>query len=94
MSTRVKFATVEGAATLFTPGTPDNGAETTPSGLTTLSVPLASVIRNLPLGRKAMLHGPLRRFVTVSTVNGGEGFAGFGAFVCPGNAGFAHPAWP
>jgi hypothetical protein len=49
-------------------------------------------MRKLPLGRNAMLHGPLRRFVTVSTVNGGDSFDGFGAFVCPANAGFAQPA--
>jgi hypothetical protein len=27
-------------------------------------------------------------------VNGADGFDGAGAFVCPANAGFAHPAWP
>jgi hypothetical protein len=41
-----------------------------------------------------MLQGPLSRLVTVATVNAADGFDGAGAFVCPANAGFAHPAWP
>ncbi len=64
-------------------GTPASGADTTPSGRTIRIVPLASVMRKLPLGRNAMLHGPLSRLVTVSTVNAADGFDGAGAFVCP-----------
>jgi hypothetical protein len=41
-----------------------------------------------------MLHGPLKRLVTVVTAIGADGFDGAGAFVCPANAGLAQPAWP
>jgi hypothetical protein len=37
-----------------------------------------------------MLHGALKRLVTVSMVNGADGRDGAGALVCPGNAGFAN----
>src|SRR6185369_1443388 len=72
----------------FTSGTPANGAETTPSRRTIRMVPPLSVTRKLPSGRKASENGELRRLVMVSTFSAGEGFAGFGASVCLGKAGF------
>src|ERR1700704_1717637 len=80
------------AATTLTPGTPARGADTTPSGRTIRIVPALSVTRKLPSGRNATHHGPLSLVVTVSMVNAGDGVAGGGALVCPGNAGLASGA--
>jgi hypothetical protein len=51
-------------------------------------VPMLSVTRKLPSGRSAMDHGVVSLEVIVSTAICGEGFAGGGAPVWPGNAGF------
>src|SRR5213593_2968400 len=69
-------------------GSPEIGAETTPSGLMVRIAPLLSVTRKLPSGKKANDHGPLSRAVIVCTEKAAEGFAGGGASVWPANAGF------
>jgi hypothetical protein len=58
------------------------GPDTTPSGLTVRMVPLFSVTRKLPSGRKASDQGAFNLAVMVSIVNFGDGFAGAGASVC------------
>src|SRR5438105_1791610 len=75
------------AATTLTPGTPAMGADTTPSGRIVRMVPVLSVTRKLPSGRKARDQGAFSRAVSVSTATWGEGLGGAGASLWPGNAG-------
>src|SRR5437773_11898770 len=76
------------AATAFTAGTPERGADTTPSGLTIRIIPAFWVTSRLPSGKNAKAQAPWSPSATCWTTKGDDGLAGRGASVWPGNAGF------